>query len=199
MSYALTQAIGARLVHDLKKGIISQLNRLEKEPDAENLENHFKHLELLNKYIHLLSSNLKHEREVDWILFTPATYQNYLKLILGAPTPAEMATPSDWPQFFVPEISFYRILKNIFENFNNYGSGTLELDFKEASGRITLKAINDIAEAEGEKQTSTHLGIEIIQQLLADNFGEDCLVKQEKGNEKYCLTLTFPALQEKPT
>ena len=198
MANDVTKAVGAKLVHDLKKGILPQLNKLYEETEEPALDNHLKYLGLLNKYVNLLVNNFNRQKEKDWVLFTPKIYQNYLELILGQPTPTEMKSHPDWPRFFVPEISFYRILKNIFENFNNYGSGTLELDFKEVDGRILLKAINDIAESQETCPASTNLGLTIIRQLLEDNFGPDCRVEQEKNGGKFYLTLTFPHLQEKP-
>ncbi|MDO8493837.1 MAG: hypothetical protein Q7S68_00670 [Deltaproteobacteria bacterium] len=210
----ITNAIGAKLVHDLKKGILSQLNKLF-EDGEQNLDHHFKYLNLLNKYIHLLNNNLRREKELSWIPLTPTSFKNYLELVLGpAPIKEEtlngqgpflemtfsreihLKTGGTWPFFKVPEISFYRILKNIFENFNTHGVGELRITFSKDENGIELIAQNRIEKTGKDKTHSTQLGLLIIRQLLEDNFGTQTQIKQEEEGDGYVLKLRFPLIGE---
>lgn len=206
----MATAVGARLVHDLKKGILFELNKLE-TISADDLAHHRKYLHLLTKYVNLLSSNLRREREPNWIPFTPTTCRSYCELVFGTSgtwTTAALAadtfleityedqptvrTTTNWPPFAVPEMALYRIFKNIVENYTVHGTGALRIDMHARDDMIVIAATNAIAGGQTPPTDATGLGISIIHQLLEDNFGAVARVAQQQRNDRYTLTLTIP-------
>ncbi len=225
--------VGAKLVHDLKKGVLSQLNALREQygsdfdlemtqPDfkirlKEGFDNHFQVLEFLNKYMSLLTANLKHQPESHWVKLNHDRFIDYFKatftpisldqsgdenttsgicVVFSATNRhAEIFLGEDDFSLWVPEMSFYRILKNISENYNAYGKGRLILNFKQIpnSSVFVLTAENFIS-ATSEKNSSTGLGLIIIKQLLKDNFGEEDAVEIFNDGMIYRLTIRFPPL-----
>lgn len=224
--------VGAKLVHDLKKGVMTQLNTLHQEfgddlememiqPDfAERLKaklkNHFRHVDFLNKYISLLTANLKREKEAHWILLDEVRLKEYLTLVFPtrdfretrnsaeeegvkfvyspADARSEFRLNGEFKGFQVPEMSFFRILKNVSENFNAYGKGDLSIEIfaDRQNGEITLKTANEANENVKETPDSTNLGHIIIRQLLSDNFGDrsKLTIRQDKG--VFSLEMNFP-------
>ena len=93
--------------------------------------------------------------------------------------PSQSVSELQWGDRFggfkVPEMSFFRILKNLSENFNAYGKGDLSIEISadRQSGQVTLKTANEANENIKERADSTNLGHIIIRQLLADNFGDE--------------------------
>ncbi len=228
--------IGARLVHDLKKGVMAQLNHLHQEygqdldmavlqPDfAEHfqskLQDHFKHIDFLNRYINLLTTNLKREKESYWVLADNSKIMEYLSkvfqvdqftksrlegpgagvLFIHHPSNkiSELRFSDNFQGFLVPEMSFFRILKNISENFNTYGQGAfrLEISLDALLGQVQLRAINPVNPSLAERGESTNLGHTIIRQLLQDNFGAEAGMKIQKNSQEFHVQINFPFLQE---
>lgn len=227
--------VGAKLVHDLKKGVLSQLNTLYQEfgdglememvqPDFSDrlrskLKHHFQHVDFLNKYISLLTANLKREKEAHWIFLDEAKLKEYLTLVFPTrdfresrcsssgrtirfvyrPTQSvsELTWDGEFGGFRVPEMSFFRILKNVSENFNAYGKGELSIDIAadRERGQVTLTASNQINENVKEKPDSTNLGHIIIRQLLADNFGDESKLTIHQDKHNFRLDMNFPIWQ----
>ncbi len=208
----LAAAIEAKLVHDLKKGILPQLNQLETDATPA-LARHRHYLTLLNKYVALLGSNLRREREAHWIPFTRETCCEYFRWILGE-IPIHVVTTTDgdpfvtivydttltvqphgtWPALYVPEMAFYRILKNIVENYNTHGYGGLTMTMQHTNDWILLRATNAVSARAATDHTTPHLGIAIIRQLLTDNFGSTATLVQHLALTNYTLTLRFPSV-----
>lgn len=227
----LIPAIGAKLVHDLKKGIVTQLNSLEQEynqdfdlesaqPDfkerlKERLKHHFKYLHMLNRYMNLLNNNLKQKKEGTWIVLSKEHFKDYVSWIMGVVVfeethfetagtflklmisadkekPVELKISVDFPEFSVPEMSFYRILKNLWENYNTYGGGVFELSLTHSHGKIILETTNQIQGLTKSEEKSTQLGMMIIRQLLQDNFGKKSDMNWEKKDNRFFCKLTFP-------
>lgn len=206
----LATAVGARLVHDLKKGILFELNKLE-TVSADDLAYHRKYLRLLTKYVNLLGSNLRREREPSWIPFTPEALRSYSALIFGTDgiwttgaltantfleiTYADQLTirsATNWPPFAVPEMALYRMMKNIVENYTVHGTGALRIGMRARDDLIVIEATNAIAVGHAPPSDATGLGISIIHQLLEDNFGAAARVEQQQRSDRYTLTLTIP-------
>ena len=225
----IQKIIGAKLVHDLKKGIVTQLDNLHQEfgndleeeaarPDfisrlQTKLAEHFAHLQILHKYMNLLSNNLNRKKEQTWVPLTPEKFKEYLGWILG-PVPMTFQesllqgglflecvmntqeilckTTVPFPNFVVPEMAMYRILKNIWENFNAYGAGEFLISIERKSGGMLLKTRNPISSQKISGETSTHLGMMIIRQLLEDNFGRQSKIRQEQKRGLFTLEIFFP-------
>ncbi|OVE81737.1 hypothetical protein BVY03_02815 [bacterium K02(2017)] len=223
--------IGSKLIHDLKKGVMGPLNQLSLnylhdfdteilQPDFKTrlkslLFHHFKYLELLNKYIQLLTNNLKRLREKSWVKFDQNIIIKYLDWILGSYQLESIDKAEDniilrlkmqvkssdvlvrlytsESSFYIPEMSFYRIFKNLWENFNAYGQGDFNLDLIKEKNKIILVASNKVKEESEHTASSTNLGILIIKQLLEDNFGKDKVESHvECVNQTYRVELKFP-------
>ena len=229
--------IGAHLVHDLKKGVMSQLNHLHQdygqdldmallEPDfadrfESKLNEHFQHVDFLNRYINLLTTNFKREKEAHWVFADASKIRQYLSSIFQVKQFNEIASinqPADmtfiyqasnpvaaifvsagFSGFQVPEMSFYRILQNISENFNTYGRGDFRLNIHidKTKKQIFLEAINPTDPSANYKSESTNLGHTIIKQLLQDNFGIASSLKIIKEPTRFCLEISFPYICDK--
>lgn len=206
----LAVAIEAKLVHDLKKGVLLQLNQFTTER-APDLVRHRHYLTLLNKYVALLGHNLRREREAHWIPLTRETCTEYFRWILGDiplhvvaavggaafvtlryDAALTMESHREWPAIFVPEMAFYRIVKNIVENYHTHGYGGLTMTLHAANGWITLGATNAAPMRASTDDRAPHLGLVIIRQLLTDNFGAAATMTQQCTATQYALTLRFP-------
>lgn len=202
----LANAFGAKLVHDLKKGILGHLSILYEGREAE-FPQQVRYIRLLNKYVSLLGNNLRGERETHWVRFTREHCLENIALILGSDitsTPGD-ATPfvdltlddviqcrlgSTWPTFVVPEISCFRIFKNIIENYHTHGVAPLHVTMAVAGGQIQVRATNPVA---GDTTARTSgFGLAIIRQLVADNFGPAAEVHEQIQQGQYCLEIRFP-------
>lgn len=206
------RTIGARLIHDLKKGLLANLNLIKQnyetdfeeellQPDfeerlLENFKHHFKYLDFLNRYVSLLTNHMNRLPEESWIALDKKSLQEYLKWILGEKSivfeeifnknlvldlkisannhenPTILVNP-DLLGFKVPEMSFYRILKNLWDNYNAYGSGFFTLKANLENGYVHFMSTNDLKPENEIKVESTGLGLTIIKQLLEDNFGQN--------------------------
>jgi len=230
----LVNAVGAKLIHDLKKGTITQLNQLYheygedlelemshigfKERLKNNLSHHFKYLRFLNKYIKLMTNNIKRQRETDWVMLSVDRFQDYVNWVVGKidieiktsnnessefleffvaesveekKLNAVLKVSSPYPGFSVPEMAFYRIFKNIWENYIGYGDGDFKLTLSKDGDMIQLMAVNKIQSKSVESNDSTQLGLIIIQQLFVDNFGEATSMHYKEENEVFCLEVLF--------
>jgi hypothetical protein len=227
--------VGAKLVHDLKKGAMAQINNLQQEfgsdldeemiqPDFKErfkakLGQHFEHIGFLNKYMSLLMVNLKRQKEGNWIFLDLEKLKQYLKTVFSISSFTEQEISHDsgkvefifepnnlvghlnysnhFSSFWVPEMSFFRILKNISENYNAYGEGNFSFEFvtEHEKNQVVIKAKNAIRK-KTEKDDSTQLGLVIIKQLILDNFGKESKIKVEKTEKEYRLTLIFPFFSE---
>jgi len=208
---------GARMVHDLKKGLLSRLNRLRTGADDGQLQEHFRDLSLLNKFVDLLGRNLKGERETDRVRLDANHFRKYLEWVLGSVTldtkplsgrdmlrvrlweegsatasrvTLEAADPM--PEVWVPEISFYRLLKNIIENYHTYGCGDLELAVSCTEREVLLRASNEIDDTITGGRDSTRLGMDIMRQVLHDNFGSQAGLVRQNEAERFSVVLHFP-------
>lgn len=227
--------VGAKLVHDLKKGVLSQLNALAdeygedlalemKQPDFNQrleakLGEHFKAIDFLNKYMSLLMVNLKRQPELHWINLDSRSLTNYVRAVFSPTTlntqpkskgvlgsqltfnsadrSADIAFGENGFSFWVPEMSFFRILKNISENYNAYGQGKLVLNISPDLENLKVKMTAKNAVLPSPQKTSTGLGLTIIKQLIIDNFGADTSVDIFNDEKNYSLTLSFPLIKEK--
>lgn len=198
----LSARIETKLVHDLKKGILTQLNKFfDPQPD---LKHHRDSLTLLNKYVTLLGNSIRRKKEENWIPLTLSNCRHYLTWILGEvpiretegtsggafveihyDTDVEIRWGTTWPELSVPEMGFYRILKNIIENYNTHGFGGLHIAMKVEGEGLLLTAKNALAKSPAK---GTQLGLVIIQQLLEDNFPK-AYVRQNKEPEAYELII----------
>ena len=137
----------------------------------------------------LLMGNLKRQKEGNWILLDLEKLKQYLKTVFSVSSldEQEMLEDSgkaeficqpgnsvgrlnfsgDFTSFWVPEMSFFRILKNISENYNAYGEGNFSLEFvtDHEKNLVVIKAKNAIRH-KTEKDDSTQLGLVIIKQLI---------------------------------
>lgn len=228
--------IGTKLIHDLKKGIMTQLNKLshEYEQDFEfeaiqpnfkprlrqNLDYHFNYLSLLNKYIHLLTNNFKRKREKNWVDFNQDIVVRYIHWIIGEidlniennleenhvfrleiDSENQMQTRLHFSEacerFFMPEMATYRIIKNIWENFNAYGHGTFVLDMAILKQNIVLQSSNLVKETSQSHSFATGLGMTIISNLLEDNFGADRIeMTHVVKKDEFLLRIEFPMITE---
>lgn len=234
----MINAIGAKLVHDLKKGIVAQLDNLYQEfgkdfeqeaarPDfterlQSKLKHHFFYLHMLRKYMNLLNNNFRRKKEEEWVWLNPEKFKEYLTWILGPVSVMiqknPLAAPSvleclyepgtdhklpvisfqvvlSFPSFAVPEMAFYRILKNVWENFNTYGVGVFRISFERQEGGMVMRAQNHVSVREIAAQESTHLGVTIIRQLLEDNFGTKATVHQTQKGDDFVLEIFLPERQ----
>lgn len=228
--------VGAKLVHDLKKGAMAQINNLYQEfgsdldeemiqPDFKErfknkLDQHFEHIGFLNKYMSLLMVNLKRQKEGNWILLDLEKLKQYLKTVFSISSFTDQEILHDsgkveflfepnnlvghlnysnhFSSFWVPEMSFFRILKNISENYNAYGEGSFSLEFTTTNhekNQVVIKAKNSNRH-KAENEDSTQLGLVIIKQLILDNFGKESKILVDKNEKEYCLTLIFPLFKE---
>lgn len=228
--------VGAKLVHDIKKGIMTQLNTLNQEfgndlememmqPDfverfQSSLKRHFQHINFLNKYIGLLTANLKREKEFHWIHLDHEKLKENLQMVFPSDRFEELPKrlleekavftydPSErvsrllysdsYQGFMVPEMSFFRILKNISENFNAYGRESLsvEISVDPRLDRVDFKTVNPIGEYEEEIGHSSKLGLSIIKQLLLDNFGNESRILFYRKKGKFHLEMNFPRIKK---
>lgn len=235
----LVATAGMKLVHDLRKGIVTQLNALShdygedftreatqpgfQERLQNRLQRHFTYLGLLNRYLNLLSSNFLRKCEKDWVVLTAKQLQDYLTWVMGpiemqegadldAPTIFDFVYQPDGmfeiksllrarkslPQFFVPEMSLYRILKNLWENYNTYGKGPFHMYFYQDNDCVRACFVNAISSLTQTQASSTHMGMIIIRQLLQDNFGNRAMVKTRVEDKTFMLELSFPILKTAP-
>ncbi len=227
--------IGAKLIHDIKKGVITQLNTLHQEfgrdlelemlqPDfalrlKSSLTKHFQAVDFLNKYINLLTANLRGEREAHWIDLDYNQLKNYLLLIFPVSQFHEIEMDSESVSFIyrpdgsnpviqrgrsyrgchVPEMSFFRILKNISENFNAYGIEHLEIELAcdRVARQVRLTTRNEINDIETTNGESSNLGLILIKQLLIDNFGQESRMQVNHDAGVFVLELVFPLIETK--
>jgi hypothetical protein len=191
---------------------------------AKRLENklaeHFRAIEFLNKYMSLLMVNLKRQKEIHWVSVDQPRLENYFHSTFSPMVlerkihegdfsevvfvhdselkKALLAMPSRGVSFWVPEMSFFRILKNISENYNVYGQGplTVRMMFPEGKNEVVLVAEN-LIRSSLENISSTGLGLTIVRQLVADNFGEQAHVIVSNDGVTYRLTIIFPLIIER--
>lgn len=228
--------VGAKLVHDIKKGVMTQLNTLYQEfgsdlememmqPDfverfQTRLKRHFQHIDFLNKYINLLTANLRREKESNWVRLDCEKLKEYLHLVFPSDRFEESSErlleekavftydPSErvsrliysdsYQGFMVPEMSFFRILKNISENFNAYGRENLSMEIRADSNLncVDFKAVNPVGEYEAKIGSSSKLGLSIIKQLLSDNFGSESKILFYQKQGKFFLEMNFPMIKK---
>lgn len=103
-----------------------------------------------------------------------------------------LQTAAAFPKVHVPEISFYRILKNIVENYYTYGDGELTLWLTCQDGWVELNATNPVEESIVAKKESTRLGLSILRQVLKDNFGKTASAEQKREAGHFFLKICFP-------
>lgn len=87
-------------------------------------------------------------------------------------TVLQLRTARAWPVFRVPEMAFYRILKNIVENYNAHGSGGLTITMAHISECVELRAVNAYAEQPRPVADATNLGLAIIFASLLPDGGQ---------------------------
>ncbi len=97
----------------------------------------------------------------------------------------------------IPEMSFFRILKNISENYNAYGEDdfTLKITASVTDKTVKLETQNRINTNVQNTGESTKIGMTIVKQLLQDNFGENSHLKITKNKCTYSLVISFPLLR----
>ncbi|MBF0103761.1 MAG: hypothetical protein HQM16_00410 [Deltaproteobacteria bacterium] len=198
------------------------LQRDFKERLKANFKQHFKYLSLLSKYTQLLTNNLKRTREKRWVKLDQTIMVQYLDWILGRhevdiipvndedivlrmeiesteKIQAGLYLSVNFPDMYIPEISFYRILKNIWENYNAYGKGSLVIECEKQNHMMIVRATNQIKEQTEHTASATNLGLTIINQLLEDNFGAERVnASVKKDDDLYLINIVFPILEVPP-